>query len=545
MRRPVLSQNFPNYSPPMPPVLNTGNSNSVIQQNIDSLKITNPEIYEKYKNDPKTLVHMANSFLEVAKDPEMTALEELEAPRKYDMLKTAFTDANRVSVLDQQAKDALDFGEDYALDQRAKSLAAVSRAQKDPTTTLFDDGNKVPSAYTEPVLYNSPEENMGLGNLDKVEEPPLLADFTSPMPTGARLDPYMDIPKVKGQDNPVDDMVAGENLYQYTSTPDGHHRMPNGSIMPDSEMKPATSYNEERYNVNTPQGAGVLGGGQNPTGNVTNTDGVLETNGDVPAKGNGILKTDTTSSNDRKGSAVSANARGSAMPFGKINRNEALMRIGGAMVGGSSQGFSGAMKAATDAFGNIKDANRKSETDAYNKAEATRLAEERIAALKAKGSSKDADKDKETLNSVNTQLNAFQSGLNAIAKSKAEGGNLTGIGGIFKSFYDDFTGNPDSARRLLLSRLKVDDALLRVAETKGAISNKEMDLFLQPVPTNFKDEQIWVDWINERMVALRNVQNRLNGGQVLNQSDQSYGYRAPTTNNNNDLSEGEKKYLGL
>jgi hypothetical protein len=80
------------------------------------------------------------------------------------------------------------------------------------------------------------------------------------------------------------------------------------------------------------------------------------------------------------------------MPFAKINRNEALMRIGGAIVGGSSQGFSGAMKAATDEFGNIQDANRKAETDAFNKAEATRLAEARIQAQKDK-----ADKNKKAM----------------------------------------------------------------------------------------------------------------------------------------------------
>ena len=295
------------------------------------------------------------------------------------------------------------------------------------------------------------------------------------MPTGARKDPYMPIP----------------------STKDGYHRMPDGTLMADSEMEPK---------------------------------GVLETNGDVPTKGNGILNTDTTSSNDRKGSAVSANARGSMMPFAKIDRNEALIRIGGAMVGGSSQGYTGAMKAATAEYGNIQDTNRVSETNAFNKAEATRLAEERIAALKAKGSNKTTDKDKETFNNVSSQLNSFQSGLDAIAQSKAEGGNLTGVGGIFKSFIDNYTGSPDAARRLLLSRLKVDDALLRVAETKGAISNKEMDLFLQPAPKNFQDEKIWVDWINERMVALRNVQNRLNGNVVINESEQSYRYRAPTSN---------------
>jgi len=513
MRRPVLSQNFPNYSPPMPPVLNTGNSNSVIQQNIDSLKINHPKIYNAFKDEPVKLAEMANSFLEVAKDPEMTALEQLEAPSSsFKTSNLRDNVAGGLKTYIQRRKDDEEFGENYALDQRAKSLAAISRAEKDPTTTLFDDGNKVPSAYTEPVLYNNPEEN-DFGQLDKVEEPPLLADFTSPMPTGARLDPYMDIPNVK-QDDPIDDMVAGENLYPYTPTPDGHHRMPDGSIMPDSEMP--------------------VGSRLDPYMDIPQTDvpeGVLNTKDGTKPKGNGILNADTTSSNDRKGSAVSANARGSMMPFAKIDRNEALIRIGGAMVGGSSQGYTGAMKAATAEYGNIQDANRVSETAAFNKAEATRLAEERIAALKAKGSGKASDKDKETFNNVSSQLNSFQSGLDAIAQSKAEGGNLTGVGGIFKSFIDNYTGSPDAARRLLLSRLKVDDALLRVAETKGAISNKEMDLFLQPAPKNFQDEKIWVDWINERMVALRNVQNRLNGNVVINESEQSYRYRAPTSRN--------------
>jgi hypothetical protein len=150
--------------------------------------------------------------------------------------------------------------------------------------------------------------------------------------------PTEDKPTLKNnQYEPINDMVAGENLFAY----------------------------------NDP-------------------DPVLTDRGKPKANSKGVL--DTTSSNDRKGSAVSSNARGSMMPFAKINRNEALMRIGGAIVGGSSQGFSGAMKAATDEFGNIQDANRKAETDAFNKAEATRLAEARIQAQKDK-----ADKNKKAM----------------------------------------------------------------------------------------------------------------------------------------------------
>ena len=339
----------------------------VIQQNIARFKITHPYIYDAFKDDPAKLAEMANAFLVPAKDPKMTTLEGLEAPRKYNMLKTAFTDANRVNVADQQAKDALDFGNDYALDQRAKSLAAIRRAEKDPFTTLFDDGNVVPPVYNEPLLYNNPEAN-DYGQLSKAKEPALLADFTSPMPTGARLDPYMDIPKVKGQYDPIDDMVAGENLYPYTPTPDGHHRMPDGSIMPNSEMNPATSYNEERYNVNTPQGGGILSGGQTPLGNTGNT--------------NGILNTDTTSSYDRKRSAVSGNARGSQMPDMKISQGEMLMRMGAAGVGAAIRGDS-YIEAMGQSYGDIQDANRMAEAEAYNAQQINAKAEALAAAKRA------------------------------------------------------------------------------------------------------------------------------------------------------------------
>ena len=42
-------------------------------------------------------------------------------------------------------------------------------------------------------------------------------------------------------------------------------------------------------------------------------------------------------------------------------QNEALMRIGGAMIGGSSQGYGAAMEAATNEYGRIKDASRQAQ----------------------------------------------------------------------------------------------------------------------------------------------------------------------------------------
>ena len=66
---------------------------------------------------------------------------------------------------------------------------------------------------------------------------------------------------------------------------------------------------------------------------------------------------------------------------------------------------------------------------------------------------------------------------------------------------------------MLLQKLKVDDTLLRIAQTKGAISNKEMDLFMSPAPSvGLDQENIWADWINERKDALQRIKARLTGG---------------------------------
>ena len=208
---------------------------------------------------------------------------------------------------------------------------------------------------------------------------------------------------------------------------------------------------------------------------------------------------------------MTANARGSAL--GMIPRGEGLIRIGGAMYSGALKGDG--IGAATREYGSIQDANRKAEVDAYNKAETTRIAELRAKRTGSKADSKAAAKNTASLQAVNDAMYGMQRGLDAIAESRASGGNLTGIGGIFKGIFDNFTGDPDANRRMILSRLRVDDALLRVAETKGAISNAEMKLFLSPAPTNLQDEQVWEDWINERMAALQRVQNRLSGGEEL------------------------------
>ena len=491
MRRPVLSQNYPNYSPPMAPVLDKGNSNSVIKQNIASLQSTNPDIYEKYKNDPKTLVHMANTFLKVAKDPEMTALEELEAPSSS--FKTSnFRDnvAGGIKTYIQRGKDDEEFGEDYALDQRAKSLASISRAEKDPFTTLFDDGNVVPSAYTEPVLYSHPEEE-NVGQPDNVEEPALLADFTSPMPTGARLDPYMDIPT-----GVPDSVMKGALEDPYDETP---------PVLKEALQDP--------YNETPPVLKEALGDPYDETlpaltgsGNKGAQGGSSETNTNTGVLGK---KFTTTASEDRMSSPVTANARGSAMPYGKVGRNEMLMRMGSKMMAGSTQGYGAAMDAAFSEYGNIQDANRQAETDAFNKAEATRLAEERIAALKAKSNAKKTDG--ESVGNLRYGISKLQNGLDMIQNG---GKNLTGVnaGAIFSRIYGKAVGSEAEAQRLFLKELGLDAIMKRVSQTKGAISNAEMKLFAASAPDINSQEIVWEAWINRQIQMSNILINRLETG---------------------------------
>jgi hypothetical protein len=233
--------------------------------------------------------------------------------------------------------------------------------------------------------------------------------------------------------------------------------------------------------------------------NVTKTDGVL---GGTTTGGPSVRSIMSSSG------PKTSNRRQSDMPNMLVDRNEALIRIGGAMYSGGLQGDG--IGAATREYGAIQDANRATAMEQYKTDQATKLAMAKAAAKGKKG-----DDTQEAINDTNAQMDSYQSALQAIADSRASGGNLTGVGGIFKSFLDNFTGDEDGARRLILSKVKVDDALLRVAHTKGAISNAEMKLFLSPAPKNYQDEKIWEAWLNERVGALEKVQSRLMSGQEV------------------------------
>lgn len=329
---------------------------------------------------------------------------------------------------------------------------------------------------------------------------------------------------------------------------EGFHRMPDGSMMADAEMsgsygpyppRPALTDQEIQSSAPPALEAPAIRNGLTPNPSAMGAAdpyappvGVLEDQTASPAKAVGVLD---TASNSTSGGALSStatslgsdpqrptgNARGSSMAYGKIGIGEQMMRAGLKGLAASDQGMSASLGAVGQSYGETQDANRATAIAEAQAQETTRLAELRAKAVGSKSGAKAAAKNSEALGAVNDAMYGMQRGLDAIAESRASGGNLTGVGGVFKGVIDNFTGDPDANRRLILSKLRVDDALLRVAETKGAISNKEMDLFLAPAPKNLQDEQIWVDWINERMSALQRVQSRLQGGVTLGDGERS------------------------
>lgn len=226
-----------------------------------------------------------------------------------------------------------------------------------------------------------------------------------------------------------------------------------------------------------------------------------------------------------------SNARGSGINQLLVDRNEALIRIGGAMYTGALQG--NGLGAASQEYGKIQDYNREATAKAL---EAQRKQALEMAKLRAKGSGSGKGGKGELAGLSDTMAN-YKDALQAIRDSRAAGGNLTGIGGIVKAFVDNFTGDEDAARRLILQRVKVDDALLRVAETKGAISNAEMKLFLAPAPSNLQDEAIWEQWLLDRMEALERVQSRLSQGATV-----PAGQR-PTGSTASGLSQEDLNYM--
>ena len=369
VRRPVLSQSYPNYMPPMAPALSPNppekKSNLIPMVINEGTSMAYTVMYDPTSNkvvsDGSDVSNMMTSNIDAEQETLKAANEQYRKNTVVDPYQEA---EQRMKV----ANDKFNLAQQYELGANPY-LEEYTQAKQDADNILAND---VEPDAIDGVLNATNTYKQAPHALDVFEQGILNDKENARQYLGKDIMKSVDEFNAtdsavlkNDQYDPIDDMVAGENLFAYDD--------PNPVLTDKGKPNP-------------------------------NPKGVL----------------DTTSSSDRKGSVVSSNARGSMMPFAKINRNEALMRIGGAIIGGSDQGFAGSARAATQEFGNIQDANRQAETDAFNKAEATRLAEARIQAQKDK-----AEKNKKAMGMPSAVYK--QAALTAITDIKGRLANESGF----------------------------------------------------------------------------------------------------------------------
>lgn len=182
-------------------------------------------------------------------------------------------------------------------------------------------------------------------------------------------------------------------------------------------------------------------------------------------------------------------------------RSQAAAAQGGpAMLAGMAQGYNEGMQTQYNADMNTYKAEQQKYEDGvarYNTA---------------------VQKQKEANKAHAQELLPFQTNRDKLARVKArldvQGSNITGMDKEdFARFFDRFSnGDAETQRtmtRKLLTDIGVDYTLLKIAQTKGAISNKEMEIFQSPVPNMNSTEELWKKWLENQIAAMDAVMNNM------------------------------------
>ena len=215
---------------------------------------------------------------------------------------------------------------------------------------------------------------------------------------------------------------------------------------------------------------------------------------------------------------ATGNARGSSrMPNQKIGLGEAMMRMGGATMAASSQGALAGLGAMTDSYGQIQDYNRAREMEAFQIEEARRQA---IADRQARAQAAAAKADKGDPEASAKARLSLQN-ADAVLQGFDDFDGVTGWGYWFNQTWDRLTGNERENIRLKINSMKVDRVLANIAQTKGAISEKEMDIFMSDQPAWTASEDIWRKWVTDYRNALLVMNTNLANGTTVGSSNKN------------------------
>lgn len=192
---------------------------------------------------------------------------------------------------------------------------------------------------------------------------------------------------------------------------------------------------------------------------------------------------------------------------------ERLIRMGGAMNANAHLGGNAMLGAMAQQQGMILN-----EEEAQRNAEADRQ-------LSALSTYQDAIQEQQTLlGDLDMQDRKL---ADAFDKFNQFGNNVTGVyDSTIMSGWDNLPfGDPKrEAFRTELKAIMVDETLLRTANTKGAISDKEMQLFQSAVPSMNQSEEVWKAWIEARRENIAVIRNRLRNGITVSR-DAGIGFK--------------------
>ena len=179
---------------------------------------------------------------------------------------------------------------------------------------------------------------------------------------------------------------------------------------------------------------------------------------------------------------------------GETPVSQKLIAMGAAMQGNSHLGRNPAMAAMGQAYNDISNTDQIRQQAVYEKQMET------------------YEDNKEYLDKLDATDRQY---TDALAKFDQFGNTVTGIvDSRVTSAWDNLGfGDPQrEAFRVELKQLIVDNTLLNTAQTKGAISDREMALFKSGVPSMNASEEVWKSWIKARQANLREIRKRIAGG---------------------------------
>jgi len=206
---------------------------------------------------------------------------------------------------------------------------------------------------------------------------------------------------------------------------------------------------------------------------------------------------------------ATGNARGSnrmpQIPNNRIGLGEAMMRIGGSGLGQSANGGGNAVYGSMmNQYGQIQDYNRQADMERMRIEEERMLEEQRRQDLMRKMNAPKT-MDQEPTEDASGEIARLEDLLTSLKTDP----NMTGpIAGRAQQALDrSGFGDPKrAAKRLILAELQVNATLAFTAQTKGAITDREMEFFKKPIPQLIDDEGLWVAWLEPQLEILKQLQ---------------------------------------